>query len=94
MAMPDTRELQQNINAPAYGAFAVTPSNSTTFDGVGTNKTPPRSLYVGGAGDVAVTMFNGDQVVFSAVPAGTILPICVRQVRLTGTTATLIFGMQ
>lgn len=93
MAMPDTRELQQNINAPAYGAFAVTPSNSTTFDGVGTNKTPPRSLYVGGAGDVAVTMFNGDQVVFSAVPAGTILPVCVKQVK-GATTATLIIGIQ
>lgn len=92
--MPDTNALQKDITAPAYGAFAVTKSDSTTFDGVGTNKTPPRSLYVGGAGDVAVTMFNGDAVTFSAVPAGTILPICVKQVKSTGTTATLILGLQ
>lgn len=92
--MPDTAALQKDITAPAYGAFAVTPSNSTTFDGIAPNKTPPRSLYVGGAGDVAVTMFNGDQVVFSAVPAGATLPACVKQVRLTGTTATLILGLQ
>lgn len=94
MPMIDTNALQRDITAPAYGAFAVTPSNSTTFDGVGTNKTPPRSLYVGGAGDVSVTMFDGDQVIFSAVPAGTILQVCVRQVRSTGTTATLIIGLQ
>jgi hypothetical protein len=91
--MPDTSALQKDVTAPAYGAFAVTKSDSTTFDGVGANETPPRSLYVGGTGDVVVTMFSGDVVTFSAVPAGTILPVCVKQVR-TATTATNIIGLQ
>lgn len=91
--MPDTSALQKDITAPAYGAFAVTKSDTTTFDGVGSNETPPRSLYVGGAGDVAVTTFKGDIVTFSAVPAGTILPICVTKV-MEATTATNIVGLQ
>lgn len=93
MGMPDTTALQRDITAPAYGAFAVTPSDSTTFDGIGSNETPPRSLYVGGTGNVVVTMFNGDTVTFSAVPAGSILPVCVKKV-MAATTATLILGLQ
>lgn len=55
-----------------------------------------RRLYIGGAGDVVVYMNDestDDTVVtFSGVPAGTVLPIAVRQVR-TATTATLIIAM-
>jgi hypothetical protein len=91
--MPDTNALQKDITAPAYRAFAVTKSDTTTFDGVGSNETPPRSLYVGGAGDVVVTMFSGDLVTFADVPAGTILPVCVKKV-MDATTATDIVGLQ
>lgn len=46
-----------------------------------------RALYVGAGGDVTVQMVEGMQVTFSAVPGGTLLPIRVRRVLATGTTA-------
>lgn len=47
-------------------------------------------LYVGGAGNVAVTTIGGDDVTFNAVPIGTVLPVQVLKIKSTGTTATLI----
>jgi hypothetical protein len=47
-------------------------------------------LYVGGAGNVAVTTIGGDDITFSAVPVGTILPVQVISLKSTGTTATLV----
>ena len=47
-------------------------------------------LFIGGAGNVAVTTIGGDDVTFNATPIGTVLPIQVLKVKATGTTATLI----
>ena len=47
-------------------------------------------LFVGGAGNVAVTTIGGDDVTFNAVPVGTILPVQVIALKSTGTTATLV----
>lgn len=47
-----------------------------------------RILWVGGAGDVAAIMVDGTALTLVAVPAGSALPICVKQVKSTGTTAT------
>ena len=46
-----------------------------------------RSLYVGVTGDIKVTMANGDVVTFTNVAVG-VLPVSVKQVWSTGTTAT------
>jgi hypothetical protein len=67
------------------GAAAVTPTDGTFVDF--------RSLWVGGAGAVAVTMADGSAVTFAAVPAGSLLPVQVKEVKATGTTATLILGL-
>lgn len=91
--------FQNDNNAPAVLAYAVTKSD--TDDLTYTS----RALYVGGAGDVCVDMYGpfsgyvGDRalnpitVTFKNVVAGTILPIAVRRVRSTGTTATNIVTM-
>lgn len=84
MAVDQT--LNQNT-LPASRAFAVSPNDSTDL----TNYT--RALYIGGAGAVKVDTTGGDTVTFSAVPVGTVLPICVKRVYNTGTTATLIIGL-
>lgn len=46
-----------------------------------------QGLYVGVSGDVKVITADGDTVTFKAVPVG-VLPVQVRRVFSTGTTAT------
>lgn len=73
--------------APAHSAYAVTKSDTTVLP-------TTRGLYVGGAGDVAVTMAEDqNNVTFTAVPAGSILPVQVTKVLSTGTTATAIVAL-
>lgn len=68
-------------------AVAVTPSDSTVFT------SPFTTLYVGGAGAVAVLMANDTvPVTLPAVPVGFIYNLNVVQVMATNTTATNIVG--
>jgi hypothetical protein len=78
---------QAGFGEPASNGEAVTPHDSNTLTYVS------RALYVGGAGDVAVILLGGQTLTFSAVPAGTILPVRAKQVKSTGTTATLILSL-
>lgn len=73
------------VVAPAVGGAAVTKSDTTVVNF--------RALYVGGAGDVAVTGQDGNNVTFVGVPAGSIIPICCTRV-LAATTATNIVGLK
>lgn len=78
-----------NATAPAHEAFVVSTSDSTLLPCT-------RSLYIGGAGNVAVYMAGGENpssVIFYSVAAGTILPIQVTKVLSTGTTATNILAL-
>jgi len=52
-----------------------------------------RALYVGGAGDVRLLTRESDDVVFSAVPAGSILPVYTQRVFSTNTSATLVIAL-
>lgn len=52
-----------------------------------------RAFYVGGTGDLAVTMHGGGDATFVGLPAGTILPINAATVLQTGTTATGIIAL-
>ena len=63
-------------------AALVTPSDVATFN--------PSVLYIGGAGNVRVLTAQGTDIVFSAIPAGFILPVQVIQVFATNTTVTSI----
>jgi hypothetical protein len=72
------------LTSPADNAAELTPSDSTNLT------TFSRALWVGGAGNLCVTMIGGQTVTFSNVAAGTFLPIRVKRVLATGTTATLI----
>ena len=72
------------IGSPVTHAEAVTPHDTNELTYV------TRGLWVGGAGNVAVVMFGGEAVTIPGVGAGTMLPIRVKQVKLTGTTATLM----
>lgn len=69
----------------APGAFAVTPSDATVIRTI-------TGVWVGGAGNLVVEMLNGASATFTAVPAGTLVPIQVRKV-MAATTATNIVGL-
>lgn len=76
-----------SLSDPAAGAFAVTPSDSTTLAGV-------RALYVGGAGNVAVMPFgSGTAVTLVGATAGSIIPVRCTKVMSTNTTATNIVAL-
>ena len=75
------------IESPATGGEAVTKHDSTDFTNVS------RAIYVGGAGDVAAVMADGTVLTFSAVPAGTLLPIRCKRINSTNTTATLMLAL-
>jgi hypothetical protein len=72
---------------PATGAYVIAPHN--------TNKLtrPVRGIYVGTGGNLRVLTRDGDDVTFTGVPGGVILPVVAMQVFVTGTTATGLVGM-
>ena len=68
---------------PVTRGSVVTPSDSTTYS-------IARALWVGAAGNVAVTTVDGDVLTFVGVQAGTLLPVRVSKVMSTNTTASSI----
>jgi len=75
------------LSAPAYNAAVVTPSDTVDLTDVS------RSIYVGGAGNITLVTAGGQTVLFSAIPAGTVLNIRASRIKATATTATLIVAM-
>lgn len=81
-------------NAPGDIGFAITPDNSNDLT------TNTRGLFVGTGGNVAVIFAAdvtnsgaGTAVTLKNVANGTLLPIAVRRVMATNTTATDIVGI-
>jgi len=72
---------------PVKNAESVTPSDTTTFTSI------THGIYVGGAGDLAVTTVKGNVVTFKSVPVGLIIPVQASKVMATNTTATDIVRM-
>lgn len=68
--------------------FAITPSDTVNF-----SRETHGGIYVGGTGDVVAVLYDGSTVTFTAVPAGTILPVRAIRVNATGTTATNLVGL-
>jgi hypothetical protein len=79
--------LNDDIFAASGKAYTIYQASSQTTIG-----NQGCFLFVGGAGNVAVTTIGGDEVTFNAVPVGTVLPVQVLKVKASGsgTTATLI----
>jgi hypothetical protein len=72
---------------PATRAVSITPDDDTLLDRI------TRAVWVGGAGDLAVLMADDSAVTFVGVQAGALLPIRVKRVNATDTTATGILGL-
>jgi hypothetical protein len=50
-------------------------------------------LYIGGAGDIAVTTVGGDEVIFMGVLAGQFIPVQTLKLSASGTSATNILAL-
>lgn len=73
------------LTAQIYTVYGMSPQSGIGNTGC--------FLYVGGAGNVSVVTIGGDIATFFAVPAGTTLPIQVKQLRATSTTATNVLAL-
>lgn len=69
------------LHLPASYAAAVTPSDTVNLTNLS------RGLYVGSAGNVSCLTAGGDTVTLANVPAGSLLPVRLKRVNSTGTTA-------
>lgn len=76
----------RSLTSPPEHAVAIVPDDDGELAVV------TRALYVGAGGDVAVRMHDGSQVTLVGVPSGTMLPLRVRGVLASGTTADAILG--
>lgn len=76
-----------SLESPASSAVAITPSDEIDLAQVS------RAVYVGGTGDLAVTMKDGNNATFKNLIGGTVMAIRVSRVQSTGTTATDIVVM-
>lgn len=74
------------MNRPYLDGAAVTTSDTTTIQ-------TTRALYVGGTGNLKVTLEGGATVTLYAVPAGAMLDLAVDKIFATGTSATSIVAL-
>jgi len=79
-------------NSPYVQGVAVTPSDTGQLPWVS------RALWVGGAGNIVIDLFdaagNKTNVTFTGVPAGTLLQVRAGAVLATNTTATNIVALR
>lgn len=76
-----------SLESPATGAFAITPDDNTDL------AETTRAIYVGTTGDLDLRMLDGQDVVFTDIPAGMLLPVRATRVKASGTTANDIIGL-
>lgn len=73
------------LDSPARAGFAITPDDNDLAQ-------TTRALYTGKGGTlVCILADDAAEVTFSSVPAGQILPLRIRRVKATGTTASMIW---
>lgn len=80
-------DASSGTDKPATRGFAISPGDNADIAYV------TRAVWVGGAGNLKVTMFGGDTIILVGVAAGTLIPIRVSRVHSTSTTATSIVGL-
>lgn len=71
------------VQEASYDGYAVTPSDTVDLPNGPTN-----ALYVTGAGNVAVNLYDGGTATLTGLAAGQIVEINAARVLATGTTAT------
>ena len=72
-------------------AASVTPNDNANLPNNADR--PVRAVWIGGAGNLRVDMTNGTDVTFVGCLAGSLIPISVKKVYATGTSATSIVAV-
>jgi hypothetical protein len=86
--MEKYKAFRDSVTAPVCQAVEVTPNDATDL----ANWT--RAVFVGVGGDVKVDMATSGTVTFKNILSGTTLPIRVRRIYATGTTAQSIVALR
>ncbi|MEE4290062.1 MAG: hypothetical protein V2J14_11880 [Erythrobacter sp.] len=77
-----------SLSAPAAECFALAADDSADL------ARATKAIYVGTGGDIRLRALHSDiDVTLTGVPSGSILPIRVRALRVSGTTASNIVGL-
>ncbi len=72
------------LDSPATRAFAITPDDANDLAQI------TRAIYTGTGGTLVCTLQDdSSDVTFSSLPAGAILPVRIKRVKATGTTASM-----
>lgn len=80
-------EFTSGLSSPVCGGFDITPDDAADLQ----NTT--RAVIIGGGGDIALVLKNGDTITLPNLVAGVIYPLRVVRVLASGTTATDIKGL-
>ena len=75
------------LHSTAGDGFDITPSDTVNFS------TTAFAVFVGGAGNVTLVTPKGTVLTYTAIAAGTMLPVKAVRVNATLTTATLLIGI-
>ncbi|MEV8467135.1 hypothetical protein AB0T83_10120 [Fluviibacterium sp. DFM31] len=75
------------LTSPAIDGIMVAPHDSNPLGHVS------RAVYVGVGGDIRAELVSGAQLTFSAVPAGSMLPMRATKILSSGTTASSIVAL-
>ena len=82
------KEVTETITSPARDCFPLVASDT------GDIARATKAIYVGEGGDIVLRAVGSQaDVTLANVPSGAILPIRVRALRVTGTTAGSIVGL-
>lgn len=86
--MPDRFENRaQSLEAPASHGFDVTPNDSADLVEIS------RAIYVGTGGAISLVLSSGAALNLANVANGSILPLRVKAIKATGTSASDIVGL-
>lgn len=89
MPIDPFEHYSDSLTAPAKTAFAITPDDSTDL------AVAAKAIYVGTGGDLVLRAIDSDaDATFTNLSDGTILPVRVRAIRSTGTSAANIVGLR
>jgi hypothetical protein len=86
LALPSYAQInpldnRQGATVPAYRITNVTPNDNYEFNVVN------RAIWIGTGGNLAVVTYGGDDVTIPNVQDGSLLPLIVKTIKSTGTTA-------